>query len=92
MVLQKDAESSMDGQKDERGGVTNGGNQKGTDDKNQVETVRLPMSSTERRGLEKDCFMGMVEGRRARGRQNELYGWNQRTSWIWKDGRCAEIC
>ena len=32
LVHQKDAESSMDGQKDKRGGVANGWSQKGTDD------------------------------------------------------------
>ena len=37
-------------------------------------------------GLERDCLLGMVEGRRARGRQrtteDQVYSWNQSSRWM----------
>jgi len=93
LVHQKDAESSMDGQEDKRGGVANGGSQKGTDDSNQEETVRLPWACTERKRAGKRLLIGNGGGKESKGKtENQIYGWNQRTNWMWKDGRSAEIC
>ena len=77
LVHQKDAQSSMDGQKNKRGGVANNGSQNGTERK------RAGKGMLNRNGGKK-VGKGKTE--------NEIYGWNQRTSWMWKDGRCAEIC
>ena len=92
MVHQKDAERSIDGQKDKRGSVEYDGSQKRINDANQDETIRLPWSCTERKGAEKRLVFGNDGGKESRGKtEKEIYGWNQKTNWMWKDGRSAEI-
>ena len=73
MVLQEDAENSMDSEKDKPGLLQMAG------------VTRELMTVIRKRqigflghilrgsGLEKSCLLGMVEGRRARGRQKTKY-------------------
>ena len=83
----------MDDQKDKRGGDANGGSQKGTDDTNQEETVRLPWLCTESKSAGNRLLIGNGGGKESiRKTGNEIYGCNQRTNWKWKDGRSVEIC
>ena len=48
---------------------------------------------TERKRAGKRLLIGNAGGKESNGKtETEIYGWNQRTNWMWKDGRGGEIC
>ena len=86
VVHQEDVKSSMDGQKDKQAGVANGGSQEGAHDANQEETARFPWPCTKRRRAGERLLVGHGGRKESKGEtDNEIYGWNQRTNWMWKD-------
>ncbi len=76
MVHQKNYEGPLGGKKDKSGSIADGRPHKETDDHSERKTARISGTCFERDGgdgLENDCLLGMIEGKRARDRQRMKY-------------------
>ena len=63
----------MGGKKEESGGVAGGRCVEGADDRGEKKTAWVSGHVLRGTGLERDCLLGMIEGKRARGRQRMQY-------------------